>query len=115
MVGFAILLAFDLLGLVVHAAGLPLPANVAGLILFALALFVGVVRVEWVDDAATFLLRHLMLFFVPTIVAVVTMGDLLRSQWLPIAGGMVASLLASMLVAGFVAKMLIKDDRATHV
>ena len=109
MSGFAILLAFDLVGLLLHAAGLPLPANVAGLILFAVALFLGLVRIEWVEDPASFLLRHLMLFFVPTIVAVVTMGDLLRAQWLPIAGGMIASLFASMLVAGFVAKTMISD------
>src|SRR3989442_11649000 len=104
MAGFAILLAFNLLGQILHAVGVPLPANVLGMMLFAAALFLGVVRVEWVEDAAELLLRHLMLFFVPTIVAVVAMGDLLRAQWLPITAGMLGSLLLSMLVAVWVGK-----------
>jgi holin-like protein len=108
MLGFTILLAFNLLGLILHAAGVPLPANVLGMILFAAALFLGLVRVEWVEEAATFLLRHLMLFFVPTIVAVVAMGDLLCTQWLPITTGMMASLFASMLIAGLVGKAVIR-------
>jgi holin-like protein len=106
MPGFAILLAFNLLGLILHNIGMPLPANVLGMILFAAALFAGIVRVEWVDDAADLLLRHLMLFFVPTIVAVVTFGPMLKQQWLSIGGGMMASLLASMIVTALVARWL---------
>jgi len=108
MLGFAILLAFNLLGLILHTLGVPLPANVLGMICFAAALFAGVVRVEWVEDAAHLLLRHLMLFFVPTIVAVVAMGELLRAQWLPITIGMLASLLLSLLVAAWVGKLSTK-------
>ena len=111
MIGFAILLAFNLLGLVLHAAGVPLPANVLGMILFSAALFLGVARVEWVEDAAAFLLRHLMLFFVPTIVAVVTMLPLLKQQWLSIGGGMIASLFASMIVTGLLARWLERPAR----
>jgi holin-like protein len=109
MIGLSILFAFDLIGLMLHRLGVPLPANVLGMILFTFTLFLGWVRVEWVEDAAAFLLRHLMLFFVPTIVAVVAMGDLLRTQWLAITAGMLASLFASMLVAGIVAKVMIKE------
>jgi holin-like protein len=108
MLGFAILLAFNLLGLILHSFGVPLPANVLGMILFAMALFLRIVRVEWVHDAATILLRHLMLLFVPTIVAVVTMPELLKTQWLPITAGMLASLFVSMLAAGFVGRWLMQ-------
>jgi holin-like protein len=108
MLGFAILLAFNLLGLILHSLGVPLPANVLGMILFAAALFLRLVRVEWVHDAATILLRHLMLLFVPTIVAVVTMPELLKAQWLPITAGMVVSLFASMLAAAFVGRWLMQ-------
>ncbi len=64
MRGFAILLPSNLLGLRLHAIGVLLPANVLGLICFTAALLVGAVRVKWVQDAASFLLRHLMLFFI---------------------------------------------------
>jgi holin-like protein len=105
---FAILLGFDLLGLIVQHVGFPLPANVTGLLLLAGALFAGLVKVEQVRPASDVLLRHLVLFFAPVIAAVVTFGPVLRHEWPAIAGGMVASTFIATLVAGVVTGRFIK-------
>ena len=44
MTAFAILLGFDLAGLLLKRLGLPLPAHVTGLLLLAAALFAGLER-----------------------------------------------------------------------
>ncbi|MDT2193319.1 CidA/LrgA family protein [Paenibacillus larvae] len=39
----------------------PLPANVIGLILFTGSLYTGLINLEWVESAAQFLTKHMML------------------------------------------------------
>ena len=52
MDGFAIIAGFYLAGLLLkEALGIPLPGNVIGLLLFAAALFLGVVKLERVERA----------------------------------------------------------------
>jgi holin-like protein len=107
--GFAIILGFDLLGLLLHAVGVPLPAHVLGMILLAVALFAGWVKVEWIENAAGLLLRHMLLFFVPAIVGIITFASLLRANWLGLGGGILLSVLASLLVTGLIAERLLRD------
>ncbi|WP_306611405.1 CidA/LrgA family protein [Paenibacillus sp. GD4] len=69
--GFAILLGYYLLGTWLQGAlQLPLPANVIGLLLFTLSLFAGIVKLEWVEQSAQFLIQHMLLFFTPFVVVV---------------------------------------------
>lgn len=104
MTGFAILLGFNLLGLVAERAlHLPIPGNVIGLILFTAALFLRVVKLEWVERSAELLTRHMMLFFAPFIVGTIAFLPVLRENGLTIVVSLVASTLIVMLVAGGVA------------
>ena len=64
----------------VAALSLPLSAGVLGL-LFVLALLLsGGVAVESLKDGADWLLNELILFFIPSVVAVVKYGHLFREQ-----------------------------------
>lgn len=109
MRGMAILLGFNLLGVVLQRAGAPLPGAVLGLVLFSLSLFLGVVKLEWVEAEAHVLLKHMLLFFAPVIVGVVAFGDLLAREWVAISVGLVGSWLAVIVVTGLVAKWLSKE------
>lgn len=73
MTGLAILTLFYFFsGIVLRTVlGIPLPANVIGLLLLTLGLFTKTFKLEWVEDAAQFLLKHLMLFFAPFIVGTI--------------------------------------------
>lgn len=105
MLGIGILLGFHLLGLVLQQLlSIPLPANVLGLILFVISLFAGWIKLEWVEAPASFLLRHMMLFFIPIIVASQLFFPLMREQWLTIGVSWLVSTLVALLVTGWTTK-----------
>jgi holin-like protein len=94
--GLGVLLAFQLLGWLLHRAGVAMPGGVLGLMAFYLALTAGWVKLQWVERTAGLLLRHMVLLFVPLTVGLMDMGHVLQRQ----AGALLASLLVS-LVAVF--------------
>lgn len=107
MVGLVILLAFQGMGwLLYHFLHIPIPPNVMGFLLLALSLILGVVKLEWVEESAQFLLRYLTLFFVPAIVSTVDYLDLIREQAVPIVASMVLSTLVVFLVTGWSAEWM---------
>lgn len=44
---------------------LPVPGNVLGMIILFLLLLTGMIRIEWIEGGADFLLKHLAFFFIP--------------------------------------------------
>ncbi len=113
MLGFAILLLFNLLGLMIeYLVSIPIPPNVIGLILFVVSLFTGLVKLEWVEEAAGFLLRHLLLFFIPIVVSLMTYYTYLREHLLAIVVVVIATTLIVMLTTGgFVQYFISKKER----
>jgi holin-like protein len=108
MRGMAILLSFNLLGVLLHSVcHLPLPGNVLGLVIFTACLFLKLIKLEWVEQTSSLLLRHMLLFFAPVIVGVIRFGPQIRSEWGAIAVSLVGSTLAVMLVTGWVATVAI--------
>ena len=99
--GFALLLTMQFLGeLLSRWLALPIPGNVVGMGLLLVFLAAGVVRVEWLEDAAELLLSHMALFFIPAGVGVMVYFDLIRREWLPITVATVPSTFAVMAVTG---------------
>ncbi len=110
--GFAILLALQFLGeLISRGLGIPIPGNVIGMGLMILALWLGVVKVAWVQEAADLLLSNLALFFIPAGVGVMVYFDLIRREWLPISVAMVLSTFAVMAATGWMETWLEKRRR----
>jgi len=102
--GFAILLICQLLGEVIgRGLGLPIPGNVLGMVLLLIALRLGLVRLDWVSEAADLLLGHMALFFVPAGVGVMTYAAMIGKEWLPITVATVVSTFVVMAVTGWLA------------
>lgn len=59
---------------------LPLAPGVVGLLTVLALLFSGIVKVEWIKGGANWLLSELVLFFIPSVVAVVKYFDLFRRE-----------------------------------
>lgn len=117
MLGFLTIAAFQLLGIALHEAGVPLPGSVLGLLLLTLALRIGLVKVEWVERAAAFLVRHMMLLFIPLMVSLTQISSDLRRDGVALLVSLAASLLAVILTTGGLAKVLLRapnmmDDSA---
>lgn len=109
MRGLAILLAFHFLGLLIQTvASVPIPANVIGLVLFTACLFLKIVKLEWVETSAKFLLRHMLLFFVPFVVGTMVYFPLIRQSLLAIVFGLVLSSLLSLAVTGWLTQWIEK-------
>lgn len=105
--GLVLLLLFQFIGEGVSALfALPIPGNVIGMALLLLALSVGWVKLEWLQEAADLLLTYLALFFVPAGVGVMLYFDLIGREWLPIVAGTVLSTFVVMAVTGWTEKLL---------
>ena len=59
---------------------LPLPANLTGMLLLLACILLGVVKAQWFEAGARWLLAEMLLFFVPAVVAVVNYQDLLLQE-----------------------------------
>ncbi|MFP5233904.1 MAG: CidA/LrgA family protein [Acidobacteriota bacterium] len=115
MLGFVIIVAFELLGAGLHRLGVPLPGSVLGLILFTLALMLGLVRLEWVERSALLLVRHMTLLFIPLMAGLTTMTAELRKNGVALLASLGASLLAVLLTTGGLAHLLLRDDEIAEI
>ena len=107
MRGLSILLLFNLLGVFLHSAcRVPLPDNVLGLVLFTACLLLGIVKLEWVEQTSSLLLRHLLLFFAPVITGVIAFLPQIRAEWPAITVSLVGSTITVMLITGWIASAL---------
>nr|WP_256502709.1 CidA/LrgA family protein [Desulfuromonas sp. KJ2020] len=93
---------------------IPIPGNVLGMGLLLVALGLGIVRLEWVQEAADLLLSHLALLFVPAGVGVMVYLDLIARQWLPIVAATVISTFVVMAVTALT-EYLVARKGGRHV
>jgi len=85
---------------------LPLPGNVAGLLLTFVALSSGVLPLRLVEQGAGLLVRNLPLFFVPLAVGFVTQHELLAAHGLAIVAALMGSAAIGFAVTGRVAQFV---------
>lgn len=88
--------------LIVWLTGVPVPSSIIGMLLLAVSLRTGVVKEQWVDKMADFLVKNLGFFFVPAGVGVMRCLGLIRDQWLPIVTATVVSTFIIIAVTGWV-------------
>jgi holin-like protein len=85
---------------------LPLPGNVAGMLLTFAALSSGVLPLRFVEQGAGLLVRNLPLFFVPLAVGFVTQGQLLAAHGFAIVATLIGSAFVGFAVTGRVAQLV---------
>jgi holin-like protein len=109
MIGFLIIVGFQLLGMALHRLGVPLPAGVIGLLLFTLALATETIKLKWVEDTANFLVRHMLLLFIPVMAGLTQMSAELRRDGVALLASVIVSLIAVLLTTGGLAHILLRD------
>ncbi len=113
--GLVLLLLFQLVGEAISILlSLPIPGNVIGMVLMLLSLSCGWVKLEWVQDAASQLLRYMAMFFVPAGVGVMLYFDIISREWLPIIAGTVISTFVVMAVTGWTVQLLKKNEEQKY-
>ncbi|MBP1771499.1 MAG: LrgA family protein [Holophagaceae bacterium] len=91
---------------VASLTSLPIPGNVIGVMLLYALLNLGILRLDQVQDAADFLLRHLVFFFIPVAVDLMNWGGLFWKYGLMLALAIVASTATTYLGTGWLAQRL---------
>jgi holin-like protein len=85
---------------------LPLPGNVAGMLLTFAALTCGILPLRFVEEGGGLLVRNLPLFFVPLAVGFMTQGPLLAAHGFAIVATLVGSAAVGFGVTGRVAQLV---------
>lgn len=93
---------------IVDLLNLRIPGNVLGMILLFVLLWTRVVRLEWFEGAADFLVKHLSFFFVPVSVGLMTLGGMIAQSGIQLAVILVLSAIVGMVFAGGTSNLLIK-------
>lgn len=98
---------------------LPVPGNVIGMILLFVLLITGVIKLSWVEDASSFLIKHLAFFFIPIAVGLMNFGPLFLQSGLSLLTVVIGSIVIGVYVTGVVSQVLVKkkgsaEDGRTH-
>lgn len=88
-----------------------MPGGILGLLLFTTALATEIVKVEWVEQTADFLIRHMLLLFIPLMAGLTQMSAELRRDGVALLASLVVSLLAVLLTTGGLAHFMLRDAR----
>ena len=105
---FGIILAVTFLGEALkYVIPLPIPASIYGLVLMLLALCTGILKLDQVKEAATFLIEIMPLMFIPAGVGLITSWSQLQSFLVPLLVITVVSTFVVMIVTGKVTDFLI--------
>ncbi len=89
----------------------PIPGPVSGMALLLLALELRVVRAEWLEAGTDWLLRHMLLFFVPAAVGAVQYPELLGAEGLRVLAVVTASTVAVMVATGYAVECAVSCRR----
>lgn len=93
---------------IVEWLDLPIPGNVLGMMLLFGLLLTGVIKLEWIDEASSFLLKHLLFFFIPITVGLMTLGSIFIQNGISLIVILIVSSAIGMVVTGALSQLLAK-------
>jgi len=87
-------------------SGLPIPGSVLGVIMLFFLLLSGVIKLEYVEEVADFLLKHLMFFFVPIAVGLMDTAEIFMEHGWALALAIVIGGLVPFWITGNITQTL---------
>lgn len=109
---FAIILTMSFLGeLLHHVIPLPIPGSIYGLILLLLSLVTGIVKIDQIKEASTFLIEIMPMMFIPAAAGLLTSWSSLKPVLLPVCVITIVSTVAVMIVSGRVTQHIIRREK----
>lgn len=94
---------------------LKIPGNVIGIVFLLGLLWLGVIKIEQIEMAAGWLLKHLGFFFIPISVGLMTLGNMMISKGFFILFILVISAVIGILSAGKATQSLIRKKEEVKV
>ncbi|MDD4565284.1 MAG: CidA/LrgA family protein [Eubacteriales bacterium] len=87
---------------------LPIPSNVAGLIILFTAMCIGIVKEKHVDKVSDFIIKYLAIFFVAPTVGIVQYFNLIGNQFFYIIVPLILSIIIGLFAAGMTTQLIIR-------
>ncbi|MCF6410938.1 CidA/LrgA family protein [Pseudalkalibacillus salsuginis] len=66
--------------LIVTIFHLPLPGSIAGMFLLLILLLTGLIKLDWVEKAASFQLQHMTFLFIPPVISAIVYIQLIEKE-----------------------------------
>ncbi|WP_107837819.1 CidA/LrgA family protein [Metasolibacillus meyeri] len=98
--------------IIVNITGIFIPASIIGLILLWLSLYFKLIKIQYIQDGATFFLAFLTLFFIPSTVGVVDHPELLSKAGLYLILAVIISTLLTIALTGKWSQWIEKKETA---
>lgn len=98
--------------IIVKLTGIFIPASIIGLILLWLSLYFKLIKVQYIQDGATFFLAFLTLFFIPSTIGVVDHPELLSKAGLYLVLAVIISTLIAIALTGKWSQWIEKKEAA---
>jgi holin-like protein len=95
-------------------SGLPIPGNVFGMILLFVLLLCGVLKLNYIQDAADFLLKHMLFLFIPIAVGLMNWGSVFYENGIVLALALLAGAVLPLFTVGIVTQVLHKGDKGCN-
>lgn len=109
---FGIILTVSFLGELLHAViPLPVPASIYGLVLMLAALITGLIPLDRVREAGSFLIEIMPMMFIPAAVGLLDSWSVLRPVLLPVLIITAATTVLVMAVSGRVTQSVIRLEK----
>lgn len=94
--------------LLVSFLQLPLPGNVLGMVILLLLLMTNIIKLDWIDETASFFNKHLGFFFIPVCVGLMTLGALFLENAVFLIVILVVSAVIGLFITGSLTERLVK-------
>jgi holin-like protein len=91
---------------IVSLLGIPVPASVLGMIFLYILLSNEIVKLRYIEMAASFLLKHLSLFFIPIAVGLMDYGGLIQASGVQLIVMIAVSSMIGLFVTGGLTQFL---------
>ena len=93
---------------------LRLPGNLVGMLILLALLSGRLIRLEWIQEGASILTRHLAFFFIPIAVGLIAFKEVFLQNGLAILGTLIVSATAGILLCGFIAQAFKEKEAKYH-
>lgn len=113
MWGWVVIFAFWGLGVLGNQwLHIPFPGNLLGMLLLVVFLALGWIKLDVVEKAASFLMKHMLLFFVPIMVGVSQQLTVIKENPLPILLALTLGTAVVMVVTGTIMERYMRSKKA---
>lgn len=113
--GVILWLIFWLGGQISLVSGLPIPGSIFGMVLLFLLLLCGVIKIEYIQETADFLIKHMMFFFITIAVGLINSAEIFYEYGVVLTVALVVSLILPLATVGLIVQISNRrENKCSH-